>query len=512
MSHTPPQTVTYTDYSRDRIGWFFGISGARLGVLAAGALPLLVAVNQRAWASAGLLGLVWVGVLLVTIVPVHGRSATGWMLASVAYAAGGLAGWTSFRSRASKGQAEDLAEPDLPGVLSGVQIHDGPPHGSGLERVAIIQDHATKTWAVTAAIIHPGIGMAAAEERGRYGEALAELIDTAGRTEKIDELIVMVRTVPEDGAERDLWVQSHRRPNAPSLSGRINTDLAHALTRASVRTEQFLTVVVPESRIARSAKESGGGLEGRCREMYLLMGEVEAQLRGALGMTRVSWLTSPELALACRTGFAPGDRAGIVQALAEREKDPHREPGVNADVPWAMAGPSGSDPVVRHYSHDAWNSISSTIKLPTKGAVMGALAPILTPSEAGERRSFMVAFPILAASKADRHSGNSEWAADTSQALRARLGMKMRARQRDEAAKAHGMDAKLAHGNAMTRPYAVCTVTVPKTARVTEFGRRLDASVRRAGFAPLRLDLSQDTAFAAAAVPLGISLTRKGDA
>ncbi|WP_341351025.1 hypothetical protein [Nocardioides convexus] len=27
-----------------------------------------------------------------------------------------------------------------------------------------------------------------------------------------------------------------------------------------------MTIVVPETRIARSAKESGGGFEGRCRE------------------------------------------------------------------------------------------------------------------------------------------------------------------------------------------------------------------------------------------------------
>jgi hypothetical protein len=58
----------------------------------------------------------------------------------------------------------------------------------------------------------------------------------------------------------------------------------------------------------------------------------------------------------------------------------------------------------------------------------------------------------------------------------------------------------------------VCTVTVPKTARVAEYARRLDAAVRRAGFAPLRLDLSQDAAFAASTIPLGISLSRKGDA
>jgi len=507
-----PMSTTYADYTRDRIGWFFGVSGGQLIFLALASLPMFWAISQGALLSALLLAAIWAFVLAVTILPVRGRSATGWLIASTTYGVGGLLGWTSFRSHATRGRVEDLEVPDLPGVLQGIGIHDGPPHGSNLQRVAVIQDHATKTWALTASIVHPGIGMEDAEQRHRYGEALTGLIDVAGRTEKVDELIFMVRTVPEDGAERELWVNSHRRPNSPPMAEQVNGDLAHGLTQASVRTEQFLTIVVPETRIARCAKESGGGLEGRCRELYLLMGEIEAQLRGPMGMTSVNWLTSPELALACRTGFAPGDRAGIVEALAMREKDPLANPPVNADVPWAMAGPSGADPVARHYSHDAWNSISSTIKLPVRGAVMGALAPILTPSESGERRSFMVAFPIVAQAKADRQSGNSELAADTAEALRNWAGIKMRAKQREDVAKARGLDHKLARGNSLTRPYAVCTVTVPKTARVSEFGRRLDASVRRAGFAPLRLDLSQDTAFAASAIPLGISLTRRGDA
>jgi hypothetical protein len=74
------------------------------------------------------------------------------------------------------------------------------------------------------------------------------------------------------------------------------------------------------------------------------------------------------------------------------------------------------------------------------------------------------------------------------------------------------VDAKLARGSALTRPYAVCTVTVPKTVRVAEFGRRLDAAVRRAGCSPMRLDLSHDVGFAASVVPLGVSLTRRSGA
>ena len=49
---------------------------------------------------------------------------------------------------------------------------------------------------------------------------------------------------------------------------------------------------------------------------------------------------------------------------------------------------------------------------------MGALAPVLTPSEAGERRSFLVAYPILQQTTADRRTANSEWAADLGEELR----------------------------------------------------------------------------------------------
>jgi hypothetical protein len=243
------------------------------------------------------------------------------------------------------------------------------------------------------------------------------------------------------------------------------------------------------------------------------MGEIGDQLVGGMSMTAVTWLTSPELALACRSGFAPGDRAGIIWALAMRAEEIRHtgDSSVNTDIPWAQAGPSGADSTIRHYSHDAWNSISATFKLPDRGAAMGALAPVLMPSEPGERRSYMVAYPIVRQTKADRQSANAEWAADLGEGLRGRLGMKVRAKHRADAAKARGLDAKLARGSSMTRPYAIATVTAPKTQPIADFGRRLDASIRRAGFAPMRLDIAHDVAFAASVVPLGVSLTRNGD-
>jgi len=341
--------IVYSDYSKDRIGWFFGLTGWQLGTLALTSLPIFWAVNTRAWPLVGTLATAWGLPALLVVVPVRGRPATGWLIASLAYAIGTLTRWTVFRSRAAHGRANHLDQTDLPGALAGIAIHDGPPHGPHLTRVAIIQDTAARTWAVTATVTHPGIGLADPSERQRLGAGLADLLDGCARTELIDEVLLLVRTVPEDGAERDLWLRRHRHPTSPPLARQVNDDLAHALSRASVRTEAFVTIVVPETRLGRDAREAGGGLEGRARILYGLMAEVEGQLRGSLGMTAVSWLTSPELALAVRTGFAPGDRAGIIDALAERDRNPQ----VNADVPWALAGPSGADHELRHYSHDA---------------------------------------------------------------------------------------------------------------------------------------------------------------
>ena len=182
--------TSYSDYNRDRIGWFFGLSGWQLAVLAVTVLPVFWSVQRGAWSSTPVFAGAWVLVLLVTVVPVKGRSATGWLVASAAFALGGLTGWTVWRSGAAAGRAGDLAVPDLPGVLHGVEVHDGPPHGPSLTRVAVIQHHAARTWAVTAQVVHPGIGMADQAERDRQATGLSELLDLASRTELVDGHLV----------------------------------------------------------------------------------------------------------------------------------------------------------------------------------------------------------------------------------------------------------------------------------------------------------------------------------
>src|SRR5450631_2932700 len=330
------------------------------------------------------------------------------------------------------------------------------------------------------------------------------LQDIASRTELIDLLAISVRTVPDDGEQRAAWASAHRRQEGPALARKVNAQLTQMLTPAAVRTEAFVTIVVAEDKIAKPAREAGGGLDGRARVLGGAMGEVESRLRAAMGCTEVTWLDSPALAVAIRTGFAPGERASLIAADVAARQDP----AVATAVPLAAAGPTRAAAEMRHYNHDAWTSVTDTILLPERGAILGALAPVLAPTTPGERRALTVFYPAMGQGRADRLAQRAQMSAITGGELRRATGAVARAKQRRAQARALGLDEKLAKGRALVRPCAAATVTVPNTWPVSEFGRRLDASIRVPGFIPLRLDLAQDSGFAAGAIPLGVGLPR----
>src|SRR4051794_33530864 len=333
------------------------MTGAQLALVTLAGVPVLLALNAQAWGLLLVWLPVWALLAVVLLVPIRGRAAGRWIGDVCLHAIGGAMGWTVFGSRAASGTAEDLSTADLPGVLAGIRTHDGPPYGQLFTRPVIVQNCAARTWAAVARIAHPGIGLAEPDQRNRMGAGLAELCELAARTELVDVLALQVRTVPDDGTERAAWERAHTRTDAPPLAARINALLGATLTPAAVRTETFLTVVVGEGRIARAAREAGGGVDGRARVLHGVMGEVEAALRGPVGCTGVSWLDSAALAAAVRTGFTPGERGQLVAADLVAAAGQRRATG----VPRAAAGPSTARAEVRHYVHDAWASVTDTV-------------------------------------------------------------------------------------------------------------------------------------------------------
>lgn len=494
------EQIRYGGWSTDRHGWFLGLTGRAWAAIVASAAPVLVSIGAHRWSLLAAWVPLWVTVTLLVSVPIASRSSARWLADSAHRCVGRVTGWSSWQSLAATGHAGALADADLPGVLAGIRVHDGPPTGALLSRPAIVADAREQTWAIIARVTHPGIGLAEAGARTLMGNGLADLLDGAAASELVSVLAVQVRTIPDDGAQRAAWQQQHVRADAPVLAIATTEELSALLIRSSVRREAFVTAVVPEHRLARQARDAGGGVDGRARVLYGLMAELEPRLLGPLGCSAVDWLDTPTLAAVIRTGFAPDDR-GPLTDTAQRH---------GAGLPMALAGPSAAPaPARRWYAHDAWSSATCTLVLPDKGAVMGALARVLTPTEAGERRSMTVFFEPLRQHTAERLLGSDSMSAQLGSEVRRRGGFQTRARHRRDAAQTDQQDAQLARGNALVRVAVAATVTVPSSWPIDDYGRRLESAVTASGFRPLRLDLAQDSGFVSGAIPLGIGLPRR---
>ena len=502
--------------TRDRQAWLFGLTGPQVVLVLAAGFPTWMAIALGQWTPLLVLVPLWGVVALLVCLPIRGHSAIQWIGVLVRHLAGAAFGWSRFQSTAAAGDLDlgdgandddtgESAEADLPGILAGIKIHDGPPMTGHSARPAIIQNHAARTWAATARIVHPGIGMSDDTDRFRMGAGLTEMMEAATAGHQVDLVVVQVRTVPDDGTERAEWVRHNARTDEPEVSARVNGQLEAMTAGAAVRREAFVTVVVREDVITKDARRAGRGVTGRAHILYSVLAEIEARLTGSIGCTRVNWLDSSELAVAIRTGFEPGDAPALADAAIHHRADP----SIAAGVPVAAAGPASASTALRSYRHGEWESVSSTILLPRKGARMGALARVLVPSQPGERRALTVFYRPVSQQAADRTTGRAQMSATMAATIRTKVGQDERAKDRRSLGRLHERDEKLEMGRSLVQVSSAVSLTVPAAWNIHDFGRRLDASIRISGFTPLPLDGAHDAAFAVSAIPLGVGLPRK---
>ena len=216
-------------------------------------------------------------------------------------------------------------------------------------------------------------------------------------------------------------------------------------------------------------------------------------LRHGLGATRVEWLTAEQFAVACRTGFNPGARHGLITAPPPTRPSRRVPPGA---VAVGGPGPGGAGGAV----------------LPARRLVLGVGHGRPARAGRGDRRADPAGDPdgagggpVVAGGVPDpagrcrgpahreRRSGPPTWVRSSAAAPGSGSAPGPGRRPR----RPRNIDGRLARGHALTSPYAVATVTVPADQPVEDAARRLDASRPPGGLPPLRLDLAHDVAFAA---------------
>ena len=456
--------------TRDRQGWFFGLTGPQFFLVLAAGFPSWLAIAVGQWIALLVLVPLWAWSALLICLPVRGWSASQWIGVLVRHLAGAAFGWSRFQSKAAAGDLDlgdgendeddgDAGEADLPGVLAGIQIHDGPPMTGQTARPAIIQNHATRTWAATARIVHPGIGMSDDADRFRMGAGLAELLRGRDRRQP-DRPASRCRSAPSPttAPSATSGCASNARPDEPEVSARIHAQLEAMTAGAAVRTRG-----VRDRRGARGRHRQGRQAR-RTRRDRPSPHPVRRPGRGRGPADRLDRLHPGHLArqLRARRGDPHRVRARR-RARARRRGDPppRRRRRSPAGVPVAAAGPTNASTALRSYRHGEWESISSTILLPRKGALMGALARVLVPSQVGERRALTVFYRPVSQQAADRATGRAEMSAAMAGEMRAKVGRVERAKDRQSVGKLHETDEKLETGRSLVKVSSAVSVTVP---------------------------------------------------
>ncbi|OZM75499.1 SCO6880 family protein [Pseudonocardia sp. MH-G8] len=485
---------------KEGIGWIAGMTPVQAFLVIGVCSPALLAMSREQWSQA----LGWGGfaavVAVLILVPIHGRPAFRWLADLVMFQTGVLMRWSPWQSRAAAGLAGERAEPDLPGVLSRLEFPDGPEfHGS---RTCLIHDTVEGRWGATARLTHSGVGMLSDEECERLASRLGSMLVGLGHREVVDRISLLVRTVPDDGSEYAVWRSRHERADAPDLVRQVTAEIDRDVASASVRTELFVTVSGTEDVLRRPAKAAGGGVSGRAYALYRVLEGVADNLRG-LGMTTVTWLTSTGVAEAIKTGFNPAAAGSLSYRHLMR---PDADGSVG--LPVSQAGPALAPvPAARAYHHDGFSSVSYAVQPPEAGTFFASLGPLLAVRTAGERRTLAIHYEVLSQAAAAREVRSNRFRNNVIVDAKAARGFNTTAVDTRRRSGASEQEAAIAAGHALVRFTIASSVTVPSDWNLEDHAARLenDSSGR---FRLLRLELAQDSAFVAAALPVGIGLPR----
>ncbi|WP_224390416.1 SCO6880 family protein [Pseudonocardia sp. ICBG1293] len=486
---------------REGTGWIAGMTPVQAFLVIAVCSPALLAMSRSRWSQTLGWGAFAAVVVVLIVVPIRGRPAFRWLADLIMFQTGVLMRWSPWQSRAAAGLAGDRTEPDLPGVLSRLEFPDGPEfHGA---RICLIHDTAEGRWGATGRLTHSGVGMLSDQECERLAARLGSMLAGLGHREVVDRVSLLVRTVPDDGSEYEVWRSRHEHPDAPDLARRVTAEIDRDVAGVSVRTELFVTVSGTEEALRRPAKAAGGGVAGRAYALYRLLEGVTDSLQG-LGVRSVTWLTSTGVAEAVKTGFNPATSASLsYRRLVRPDTDG------TVGLPISQAGPAlAPAPDARAYHHDGYSSVSYAVQPPESGTLFGSLGPMLAVRTAGERRTVAIHYEILSQAAGARVVRSDRFRHNVLIDAKAARGFATTEADARDRRGSREQEAAVAAGHAVVRFTVAASVTVPSDWNVEDHAARLenDSSGR---FRLLRLELAQDSAFVAAALPVGIGLPRQ---
>lgn len=501
-------STMHSGWNNERVSLLGNLGIPQISLLGFAALPALFAMQFHAWLLLGVSIPAWIIMFCMIAIPIKERPAYRWIADMAMHVIGRT-------SRASTWQAGVVGNPlsrekaeqlDLPGVLQGFEIFDGPQHAaSAMRRLCVMKD-PDGAWVMTARVEHPGLSLTDPDAGDRWASALGDVLAAISRSTSLPHrLSIYVRTVPDDGAERAAWRRDHLPTNIPPQVARDADAVEESVLSQSIAHEVYVTIRFRDEEISGEARGSGGGLEGRINVMYRALPEITGLLTSA-GCESVEWLSKGDVAAAIRTGFNPAATNSVQIARAAQNQ------GLEAytHVSPAAAGPSAApSPTARYYAHDGFRSAAYSLILPELGTRVGSLGPLLTPEQPGERRALALHYEPYDDKRATRATERQSSNAELASAIKAQRGFRDSAKHRKLRRQTATQEEVLAAGHTLTRVTGVAVVTVPDTMPLDTHMALLEASARRRKFELLRLDLAQPLGFIAGVLPVGVGMPKR---
>jgi hypothetical protein len=505
---------TYSGWQREKGGFFFGLDSIQTAFVALAALVVIDSLLRHSWSQFFISLPVAGGLVAAALVRIEGKTTAQWMQTYIAVLTVRAHGAHRFkpqpRYRVLNGEDElaPAADPadewDLPGVLAPLRLLDAENVRG--EDLAVVHHRVDNTYTAVARVTHPGLALLASRQANNrvYGWAswLAHLCAEDGIICRVG---VYHTAEPGEVDELAEWAESHVSPDSPEAAVELVGEILAADRRKVAEHTSYLSVSLSAKRSRREIRNAGGGAEGACAVLVRRINTVASTI--VQGGAQVDhWLEPRELAGVIRTSFAPLTRREL-GARALRARRPGWN-GAAAGVPAALAGPTWTETSWGVYEHDGSWSIVAEIEWPRTPRDASMLAGLLAASAKG-RRQLAIIYEPVAPRQAERALQTDKTKRDVAIRLRQKTGQIPPEREQRELAVASAQDAELASGHGLLRFAGYIAVTVTDRSVLEDAWDELCADAGATGIVLRRCSGWVDTAFACAAVPVGMGLPGK---
>jgi hypothetical protein len=506
---------TYSGWQREKGGAFFGLDKTQTMFLAAAAVIVLVPLVTHSWAALAIAGPVTGILVAAALLRIEGRVPAQWIRTYAASRVVRMTGGHQFRSNpryqtitasGGLGGAPDPADEwDLPGVLAPLRLLAAPDGHGGM--MAVVHHRVHNTYTAVARVTHPGLALlASAQAQHRVQGWATWLAQACAEDGAVCRIGTYHAAEPGEADELAGWAETHVRSEAPAQAVELVQEILAADRRKVAEHTSYLSISLSATRSRREVRNAGGRDAGACAVLTRRLSTLAAGVLGA-GVVVERWLGPREMAGVIRSSFAPHSRREL-GARAVQSRRPGWA-GAEPGVPPGLAGPTWAETSWGVYEHDDSWSVVAEIEWPRSPRDASMLAGLLAASAKG-RRHVAVLYEPIGPRAAERNLQVDKTRRDVAIRLRQRTGQIPPEREQRDLAVATAQDAELAAGHGLLRFAGYASVTVTDRSLLEEAWDELCADAGAAGLVLRRCSGWVDTAFACAAVPVGMGLPGRG--